>query len=190
MGKLEKGLRADIRRTKINKAIVGIIAVAGALAVGAIAPNVLETLGNSSYLKQRRYQIKSTLSRMIEKGYVRLEKKDGRSFVRLTQKGERFALSLKEGKYVPKKPKRWDGKWRMVIFDIPEYRRGTRTKVRAMFQNLDFKRLQDSVWVYPYDCEDLVILLKADFKIGKDLLYIIADKIEYDAPLRSHFNLR
>jgi len=49
--------------------------------------------------------------------------------------------------------------------------------------------LQDSVWVYPYDCEDFINLMKADFKIGKDLLYVVADKIENDKFLAQHFKL-
>ena len=61
--------------------------------------------------------------------------------------------------------------------------------MRATLVNMGFHRLQDSVWVYPYDCEDLVLMLKADLKIGKNVLYIVADAIEYDTPLRVHFGL-
>lgn len=75
------------------------------------------------------------------------------------------------------------------MFDIPERRRRVRTRVRQTLTTMGFYRLQDSVWVYPYDCEELIILLKADFKIGKDLLYVIADKVEHDAPLKTHFGL-
>ena len=54
---------------------------------------------------------------------------------------------------------------------------------------IGFLRLKDSVWVYPYDCEDLVTLMKADFKIGKDILYIIAETIENDSWLKKEFGL-
>ena len=54
---------------------------------------------------------------------------------------------------------------------------------------IGFVRLQDSVWVYPYDCEDLITLLKADFRVGKDVLYLIVDSIENDKYLRAEFNL-
>lgn len=54
---------------------------------------------------------------------------------------------------------------------------------------IGFVRLQDSVWVYPYDCEDFVALLKAELKIGKDVLYAIVDTIEQDKNLRRYFNL-
>jgi CRISPR-associated endonuclease Cas2 len=77
----------------------------------------------------------------------------------------------------------------MLIFDISEKRRGTRDKVRNTLISIGFIHLQDSVWVYPYDCEDLITLLKADFMIGKDLLYVIADKIENDIELHKKFGL-
>ncbi len=56
-------------------------------------------------------------------------------------------------------------------------------------REIGFVRLQDSVWVYPYDCEDFIALLKAELKIGKDVLYAIADTIEHDKGIRRHFNL-
>ena len=45
------------------------------------------------------------------------------------------------------------------------------------------------MWVYPYDCEDIIGLLKTDFGVGKDVLYIIADEIENDRHLRHEFDL-
>src|SRR3989339_239988 len=87
-------------------------------------------------------------------------------------------------------PKCWDKKWRVLIFDIPEKRKYLREKIRNTLGAIGFSQLQKSVWVYPYDCEDLIALLKADFKVGKDVLYVIADKIEYDAPLRAKFGLK
>jgi len=55
---------------------------------------------------------------------------------------------------------------------------------------LGFVRLQDSVWVFPYDCEDFVALLKADLKIGVAVLYLIVEQIENDKHLRAHFDLK
>ena len=77
----------------------------------------------------------------------------------------------------------------MIVFDVPERRRRIRTRLRAFMNEIGFVRLQDSVWVYPYDCEDFITLLKAELKIGKDVLYAIADTIEYDRGIRKHFRL-
>jgi len=76
-----------------------------------------------------------------------------------------------------------------VIFDIKEWKRGVRDELRNWLLHLGFVRLQNSVWVYPYDCEDILVLLKSNFKIGKEVLYITADKIENDYWLRKEFSL-
>jgi DNA-binding transcriptional regulator PaaX len=189
MSKLERELKVSIRKSKINSAIISAVAISGTLVLAAVAPNVLSALSKTRYSKQRKYKLKSSLSRLIQAGYLVLVEEGGKKRLRLTVKGEMYAALLGEGKLVPKKPKRWDGKWRILMFDIPERRRRTRTQVRHTLTALGFMRLQDSVWVYPYDCEDLITLLKADFKLGKDLLYVIADKVEFDTPLRAKFKL-
>ena len=90
---------------------------------------------------------------------------------------------------IKNKQKKWDGKWRVLIFDIPEKRKSVRNKIRQSLRTIGFMRLQNSVWIYPYDCEDFIILLKADFKIGKDVLYMIVEELEYDTPVKLYFGL-
>ena len=186
---MEKWNASSIRRTKINTAIIGVVAVAGIIAVAVVAPKLVNLFGKSKYLRQRLYQSRSRLSSLIARGYLTIEVKNEKKDVRLTPKGEHFAALIREGGMPLKKPSRWDGKWRLLIFDIPERRKKIRGQIRSTLTMLGFIRLQDSVWVYPYDCEDYMIVLKADLRIGKDVLYIIADQIEYDKPLRRHFNL-
>lgn len=186
---MEKRNTQSIRRTKINIAIIGVVAVAGVIAVALVAPKLVTLFGKSRYLRQRLYQARSRLSLLIARGYLVVEMKNGKKYVRLTPKGEHFSALIQDGEASLKKPKRWDGKWRLLIFDIPEGRKKIRGQIRSTLTALGFIRLQDSVWVYPYDCEDYMIILKADLRVGKDVLYIIADQIEYDQPLRRHFNL-
>lgn len=189
MGKAEKIVAKNIRRTKVNNLIIGTVAFAGVIAVAAIAPGLASAFGKNKYLRQRLYQVRSRVSALIATGYLSIEENDGKKYLKLTDKGENFAALMHEGRLAPKKSKRWDGKWRMLIFDIPERRRNVREKIRMTLITLGFVHLQDSVWVFPYDCEDFIIVLKAEFKIGKDVLYVIADHIENDKHLRIHFSL-
>jgi DNA-binding transcriptional regulator PaaX len=190
MGKLEESVRKQVRKTKITNALIAAAAVSGGVAVAALVPNVLGVIARSTYARQRRYQLKSSLSRLISAGYLQLAEEKGVKRVHLTTKGEVYAALLGQGKLVPKKPRRWDRKWRLLIFDIPEKKRVIRRRIRSTLTMLGFVRLQDSVWVCPYDCEDLITLIKADLRVGKDILYVIADKIEYDKPLITKFGLR
>ncbi|KKT16273.1 MAG: Transcriptional regulator, PaaX family, partial [Parcubacteria group bacterium GW2011_GWB1_43_6] len=110
-------------------------------------------------------------------------------YYQLTKEGEKVLRKWELADYSLRRPKKWDGKWRMIIFDIPEKKRGVRKQITMLFNQAGFYRLQDSVWVYPYDCEDVIGLLKTDFGIGKDLLYVIANEIENDRHLRHEFGL-
>src|SRR3989344_1706500 len=187
MGQMEKEVMKSIRHTRLNTAIIGTLAVSGVLATGLIVPQVLGAMGKLGLIHplQKKQNIKKSFSKLMSLGYLTVE--TGK--VRLTQKGEKFAALRGEGKLAPKKPRRWDHKWRILIFDIPEKRKAVRTQIRTTLRHLGFSRLQDSVWVYPYDCEDLITLLKADMRVGKDVLYLIVDKLEHDIPLREHFSL-
>lgn len=187
MGQLEKEARARTRNKKLTKVILSTIGLAGLISIALVAPNVVGALGKLGYLPKNRDKELITRARknLIRKGLLTYEG----SFLRLTQTGEAELRRLERAEYKLKKPKRWDKKWRVLIFDIPEKRRGLREKVRRTLITIGFVKLQNSVWLYPYDCEDLITLLKADFKIGKDLLYLIVESLEYDTRFRERFNL-
>lgn len=193
MGTLETEVRYQRRKGYLQHAVLGTVAVAGILAVAMVAPNVLQLLGGMTRGKKRfGEQARSAIGRLVDKGYVTFEGSKGNRLVRITQKGKQ-ALLLEERKAVlrvgPMRPKRWDRRWRMVVFDVPEYRKPIRNRLRNTMREFGFLRVQDSVWVYPYDCEDLMALLKADLRIGKDVLYAVVEKIENDAWIKKLFGL-
>jgi len=192
MGKLEQEVQKMERYGKIEKAILGTILAVGVLSVAVVAPNILKILPKAGGKNRSSFKqgVEKATTRLARKGLITFEKTNHGLRIRITQKGKQVLLRVGDSKIRLKNPKKWDKKWRVVIFDVPEYKRSIRSKIRRSLEHVGFLKLQHSVWVYPYDCEDFIVLLKADFKIGKDVLYIIADKIEHDRPLRKHFNLR
>ncbi len=190
MGKLEEASRKRKKKQDVQHAVLAAVAVTGIIAVGAIAGNamqLLDYLPNGKY--NLKYRMKSVAGRLVVKKYAVWVERDGKKFLRITPAG-RAAFEFEQAKIALKnQKKKWDGRWRMVVFDIPERRRAVRLRLRAVMNEIGFVRLQDSVWVYPYDCEDFIALLKAELKIGKDILYAIADTIEHDKGIRAHFRL-
>ena len=188
MGNLETEVKKEIRATKIQKAILQTIATAGILSVALLAPNALQALkmfGLSKKIKMNReHSINASRKRLVEKGLVEYSK-NGMLF--LTSLGQKRLEQIERMEYKVKIPQKWDGKWRVLIFDIKEKKRSVRDKIRITLNHIGFIKLQNSVWVFPYDCEDLITLLKADFGIGREVLYMIVDKIENDDILRRHF---
>jgi len=187
MGKLEQKVKIKARRKYIQKCILGTVATAGLLSVAVLAPNAIQALRQLGLVKSRRQIeiINNSRKRLVASGFLRYENK----FLRLTQKGEARLRQLELADFKLKRPKRWDGKWRVLIFDIKEKRRYLRDKIRLTLKAVGFVKLQYSVWVYPYDCEDLISLLKVDFRIGREVIYMVVDQIENDASLKSKFGL-
>lgn len=187
MGRQEQLSKKRTRQKNLKKLVLQSIAVAGVLSVAVLAPNALQALKMLGFRLPKRQGegIHAARRRLIEHGLVAYDGK----FLSLTSTGEKMLRRLEAVDFALKKPKHWDGKWRVLIFDIPEYRKGLRDRVRRTLAAIGFIRLQNSVWLYPYDCEDLIVLLKSEFKIGKDLLYLIVDSLEYDTPWKRHFGL-
>lgn len=188
---LEFEARLRRRRTNIESVILSTLSVAGMVTFATMAPNAVRLLKyvDTDWVSKRdpRQRLQECMSRMRRKGLVRFD--TGSRQYRLTSAGTRQSKKIQDGSVRISVPHRWDGRWRMVMFDISEKRRSLRRQVTSLLTSLGFYRMQNSVWVHPYDCEEIVALLKVEKRIGSELLYVIADAVEYDRPLREHFSL-
>src|SRR3989344_8355 len=191
MGKMEKKVRNERRLKAFQQAMLMAVVLGGVVVVAATIPNAAQLLRFfPGYKKGAKfnYQAKSALSRLAAKGLVTFVEKDGKRYACITEKGERM-LQMETERVAIAKKRRWDRRWRVVIFDIPERRKSVRASLRRFMNEYGFVRLQDSVWIYPYDCEDLIALAKVNFRVGADVLYMIVERLERDKHLREHFEL-
>ena len=74
----------------------------------------------------------------------------------LTHFGEKAVDVLDKREYKIIKPKKWDGKWRLVVWDIPEKRRQARDLLRFKLKQLGFKQWQQSIWASKMNCTELL----------------------------------
>ncbi|HEY4528524.1 MAG TPA: hypothetical protein VJJ48_01715 [Candidatus Paceibacterota bacterium] len=187
MGKLEEKGRKKSKKKNLQRIILATVGSAGILAIGLLAPNVIGAMGKLGLLPNRRQKeyVSSSASKMVKKGLLKYNGK----FYELTPLGQERMRRWAFADFKLNRPKRWDGKWRVIIFDIPEKKKSVREYVRTLFTQAGLRWLQDSVWVYPYDCEDILTLLKTDLGVGKDILYLIVEEMESDKYLREEFNL-
>ena len=136
---------------------------------------------------------RTTLRRIVRefkhKGWVDFkEEKDGSITVVLTKLGEKHAFRYDPDNISIPKPSRWDRKWRIVIFDIPEKKRPARDALRQEMKKLGFLELQKSVWVFPYECRNAIDFLVELFEIRNHVRYLVVSEMTYDADLRLYFN--
>jgi CRISPR-associated endonuclease Cas2 len=171
-----------VRATKINKVILSSLYIAGIISVAVVAPNALQY-----FLGKKRpdlYSIRKSLDRLIYSGCIKIV--GGKA--QLTKKG----LLLLGGKALAGfgKTVMWNKQWHVVSFDIPEKIRASRLKLRNTLKDIGFVKLQNSLWVYPYDCKALIYIIKKGYKMGKEVVYMKVGEIENETVLKKHFRLK
>ena len=168
----------------------------GVLAVGLVAPSTLrlfEYIIPTSRKNTIRFnqRITQALLRLERRGLIQITGEGRKREVHLTSQGESIIDALYAGAYVIPLPLRWDGKWRLVMFDVPEQRKKVRDTLRLLLRSAGFIRFQDSAWIQPYPCDELVTLLRSHLGSGKgEIRYLVASFAdESDFAFRKHFDL-
>jgi len=197
----ESGTRNARRLAKGNKRLpIQTIALrtlyaTGVITTALVAPKMLKLFpvfdGGKKRRKELYGRIDQALYRLRDKKLITFTKTDGRRpIVCLTERGESEIIKIILRQYKISETAVWDGKWRVIIFDIREKRRSVRYRLRTLLVGAGMVRLQDSVWVHPYPCDELIALLRAHLSTGTgELLYFTSEGFESDRHLREHFNL-
>ena len=191
MGTLEKSAKRERRWGEFQKTLLSAVGIGDVVVNEEDLPNPVRLLRHFSDYKNGarfNYQSKTAFGRLVDKGLIVFVEERGKRYARITEKGKRV-LHMEMERVAVKKKRKWDSRWRVVIFDVPEKRKSVRAILRRFMGQYGFVRLQDSVWIYPHDCEDLIALAKANFRIGADVLYMIVERLEHDKHLREHFSL-
>lgn len=130
------------------------------------------------------------LHRLVAGRYIRM--KDcgrGRYEPYLTREGRVLADRFSLENIQISVPERWDKKWRIVFFDIPEKQKKKRDAFRFHLRRLGFKEVQQSVFAHPYSCGEEVMQIAAYHKILPYVHYAVTDELSDNARLRSLFDL-
>ncbi|MBI4066289.1 hypothetical protein HY411_01090 [Candidatus Gottesmanbacteria bacterium] len=175
------------------KQILRILAVIGAVGLVCTFPTIAIAL--KPFLPEERrwrnWRLKQTLEQLARQKYVIIrESTDGKVTIAITRHGMTRALSYELDTMSITPSKRWDGLWRVVIFDIPEAYKRMRDMFRMRLVQLGMYQLQESVYVSPYPCFDEVEFLRELYDVAITARYLLVQKIEDDATLRERFHLR
>ncbi len=132
-----------------------------------------------------RQNRKRALKQLEQRGYIRVQGEN----CSITKKG-RVALGTEIAKTrALLKHKKWDKKWRIVVYDIPQAYAPLRSRVRGILKSAGFVLLQQSIWVFPHECRQLMQLIKEEPHIAPFVLYGVLESIESEKQLRERFKL-
>ena len=179
-------------RSELTKDIFKWLAVGGMVCIAATSPffiiNIVKGLKASQKYKNKN--VYNTFYRLRKQGCVKVTKKNNQIYISLTKKGKRKAGWLNIDSIAIKEPKKWDGKWRIIIFDVAELKKLYREAFRGKLKELGFCPLQKSTWVHPYNCRKEIKLLREFFGLSEnEVRLIIAQDIGNDDILKKFFAL-
>jgi DNA-binding transcriptional regulator PaaX len=190
---MNTGLRKNGRPYQIMKYLA---LGTGILVLSIISPAsgaYLIKAGIKSYIRNKRFEKEKFLRDLknLQKreliNYEELE--SGEIKITLTKKGEEKALVYKLDEIKLNKPKKWDGKWRLIMFDIPHFHKKSRDALRAKLNDLKFYPLQKSVFITPYPCEEEIDFIASIFDIRKYILILYVSNFEGEEKLKHHFGV-
>lgn len=133
--------------------------------------------------------LKQTLKRLHQQKIVKVVDTENGPVVQLTKKGQTKYLKFQLEDMMVKTPPRWDGKWRMIIYDIGLNKKKSQEIFRGVLKRLKFYQLQKSVYLTPFPCKEEIEFLRQYYEIGEDVFYCVAEQIENDEAFRKYFNV-
>ncbi len=140
-------------------------------------PELVTRLTPTETSKKPVYAISRSIKGLVEAGLIEQASSGRQQYARLTKSGRVKARShlLEANSSLVNS---WDGKWRMVLLDLPESRKDERDALRYLLKKAGFVCLKNSVWISPLPYEHLFANIKKDFDLSTELMIVVTDKID------------
>lgn len=170
--------------------ILKFLITGGVLSIGLLAPNALEMvdkpigkLFDKFDNHSRERETKRMLSYMRRQGLITFTADDYVHGIRITRKGKKRSDEADIDNIKIPRPIRWDRRWRIVLFDIPERFHYERSSMTRKLRELGFIRLQQSAWIHPYPCRDEVTIISHKYRLNSYVSYLEVTRIDNEQEL-------
>ena len=124
---------------------------------------------------KNRKNFRKLLHYAKKRGYIKIKNLKGNIAIMLTKNG--LDKVLKASCKIDQGVERKDGKWIMLIFDIPVRHKKARSLMSSVLKNLRYQLLQQSVWVTPYDIYEKTEKLLRLYALDKYVKIFLIEKV-------------
>lgn len=168
----------------------------GILIIASLSPTggvkIIQTLLKYYFRKRRleKERFLQDLKRLQGRKLIEYkEGPDGKIEIKLLKQGKALLMKYNLGEIQLDKKTRWDGKWRLVMFDIPHTKKKARDALRRKLREIDFYPLQKSVFIAPYPCENEIDFIGSIFEVRKYILILYVSRFEGEEKLKHYFKI-
>lgn len=151
--------------------------------------NFEDFLAEEEWEKFDKARLKQKLKILYKQRMVRIYRAGDRFVVQITKRGRRKLLRYKLEDLKIQKPEKWDGKWRIVAYDIPKEKKSAGDMLRRTLKQLEFFELQKSVYLYPYPCTDVVEFVRELYGVGEHVTLLTVGYLEDEIVYKEYFDL-
>lgn len=183
---------------KISPRVRDILLILGVMGVVSLAilmpslPKALKPFMKKQYRKWGHFnkrRLRTELKRMQKIGLLEEVEENGERVYKLTEKGKTksFKYKLEE---MSLNQNKWDGKWRIVAYDIPKGKKNQAEAFRNLLKKMSFYQLQKSVWLTPYSCNQEIDFLKNLYSLNEEVIMLTTHGLEGEQSYRDYFGLQ
>lgn len=162
-----------------TKDVLKIIGVSGVIVASMVFPNL--PIGVAAAIKAWKNINKRDLGRIIKRlekqDMISISEADGKTKIEITDKGKRRLLEY-DFENIELQAKKRDGKWRLVMFDIPNSKKSARDSFRKKLLQLGLIKLQKSIFVCAFPCKKEIDFLCHFLDISDYVSLVVLDRIE------------
>lgn len=158
--------------------------------LGDLSSNkALQTVFAGSKRATPRRRIIDTVSLLARQGYVSVGLLDNEKVFKITEKGKDRLKAHQVTEDALSIPDRWDGRWYLVTFDIPETKKVVRNQLILTLKKHGFTNYAKGLWLIPYNPTRLVASLRKQLKLRSEIKLIVAQAIDEEPKYRKHWDI-
>jgi CRISPR-associated endonuclease Cas2 len=162
-----------IKAKYYSKEILKYLLLAGEIYTASAFPLDFPNNLKRSIARFKKEKLRSSFKYLKKRGLLEIKREGHDVRISLTKEGRKRAGKYQIDDLKIEKPKKWDKKWRVVVFDIPNTSRLIRDIFRRKLKEFGFYRLQQSIWIYPYPCREEIALLREFLGANKKQIQVL-----------------
>ena len=149
----------------------------------------LLTVFSSSAKATPRRRIIDTIALLARQGYVSVGLLDSEKIFKITLKGKGRLKAYQVSEDGLSITDRWDGRWYLITFDIPESKKVARNQLIITLKKHGFVNYTKGLWLIPYNPDKLTASLRKQLGLKSEIKLIVAQAIDNDSRYKKYWSL-
>lgn len=142
----------------------------------------------SEWRRFNTWRLRQVLRRLHDQKLIEIAQTNDGHIVKISDKGKKKILKFNI-EDIELNQKNWDGKWRIIIYDIYTGKKQERELFRKTLKRLKFLKLQKSVYLTPFKYHDEIEYLRQVCNIGNEVLILTVSSIENESAYKEYFGI-